>query len=62
MLGLLESEKEMVKDYQIVVDRSRLLLEQEVRELIKRGWEPQGGMTCFSDWGVCQAMILKDKE
>lgn len=61
MLGLLESEEKMVKEYQVVSEEYLGDLEDEVHELIKSGWEPQGGL-CVREFGFYQAMILKEKE
>lgn len=51
----------MVKEYQVVSEEYLGDLEDEVHELIKSGWEPQGGL-CVREFGFYQAMILKEKE
>lgn len=59
--------KIVVTDYEVVWDRDLRLLVQRARELVKEGWEPQGGISSDADNGFfMQAMVkyefkLKDE-
>jgi hypothetical protein len=44
MLGLLESEEEMVIDYRILCEDFIATMELKVCDYIKKGYEPQGGI------------------
>ena len=44
MLGLLESEEEMVTDYRILYEDFIYDMELKVCDYLKRGYEPQGGI------------------
>jgi hypothetical protein len=45
----------MMTDYQVVWNTSIVDLEIRVKELMKEGWEPLGGLSVFRD-KFCQAM------
>jgi hypothetical protein len=45
----------MMTDYQVVWNTSLSKLEDHVKELMKGGWEPLGGLCIYED-KFCQAM------
>ena len=48
-----------VKEYKIVTHIAYDFIEEQVNEMAKGGWEPQGGLTINKDGRYFQAMIKR---
>lgn len=49
-----------VIDYQIIWSGQLSDLQDEVKELLKRGWQPQGGIFAIEQCAFYQAMVLME--
>jgi hypothetical protein len=65
MLGLLESEEEMVVDYRIFCEDCIYDMELKVLDYLKKGYEPQGGVCAFytklNNTRIYQVMVKREE-